>query len=417
MTTALRTTMKPPQAPPRREPGGGSRRAKAPAGPVRRLLDRLTPADRRVLRLYLLTRLGMWLVAYCTAWLFPADSNTRTPASWLSRWEQWDWVHYQHIAEHGYFGSFPGVVPASDNRVAFFPGFPLALRAVHAVVPDWTVAGLLISVVSGAVAVVALARIAGLGRPDGARAGQRAAAFLLLSPASVFLAAGYTESLFLACALPCWLAAKNREWPLAGLLGAAATTTRISGLFLAAAVAVEYLSSRDDPGRTRRPRTLLWCLLPALPAAAYTFYLYVETGDWMAWKHAQERGWHRDFHTPAEAFRHTWRNAFDHVQSTGYAWEFQLELAAMATGLLLLVLLLLRRRWPEAAYLALSLWALGTSYWYLSVPRATLLWWPLWIGLAHWSLRRAWVKEAYAGVVAPLAVVLAVTFTSGRWAG
>ncbi|MEW2396069.1 hypothetical protein [Streptomyces sp. NPDC046862] len=385
------------------------------APPRRRLLGRLTPADVRVLRLYLFTRLGLWLVAYCTAWLSPSDA--KEPASWLSRWEQWDWAHYQHIAQYGYFGSFPGVEPESDTRAAFFPGFPLTLRAVHTVIPDWTVAGLLISLASGAVAVVAMARIAGLGRPDSALAGRRATAFLLLSPAAVFLAAGYTESLFLAFALPAWLAAKNRNWPLAGLLTAAATTTRISGLFLAAAIIVEFLLARDDHRGHRRLRALPWCALPAVPAAAYTVYLRAHTGDWMAWKHAQERGWHRTFHTPAEAFRNTWRNAFDHIQKTGYAWEFQLELAAMAVGILLLALLLYRRRWPEALYIALNLWALGTSYWYLSIPRATLLWWPLWTGLAHWSLRRGWVKEAYVGAVAPLMVVLAVTFTSGHWSG
>lgn len=407
MTTTL------PTAPPRPSPVRNPVRHPA-AGRARRLADRLTPADRRVLRLYLFTRLGLWIVVYCTGWLFPADSGAKSPGPWLSRWDQWDWVHYRHIAEYGYFAAFPGVSPEQDNRVAFFPGFPLVLRAVHTVIPNWTVAGLLISLVSGAVAVVALARIAGLGRPDSGRAGKRAAAFLLLSPAAVFLAAGYTESLFLAFALPAWLAAKNRNWPLAGLLTAVATTTRISGLFLAAAIVVEFMLARDAP---RRWRHLPWCALPAVPALAYTLYLHARTGDWMAWKHAQERGWYRDFHTPAEAFHNTWQNAFDHLQTTGYAVEFQAELVAMAAGVLLLAWLLFRRRWPEAVYIALSLWAQGTSYWYLSIPRATLLWWPLWTSLADWSLRRGWVKEAYACVVAPLMVVLAVTFTSGRWAG
>ncbi|MFB7593243.1 mannosyltransferase family protein [Streptomyces sp. NPDC056160] len=395
-----------------------------PGGPLlRRITSRLTPTDLRVLRLYLFTRLGLWLVAYASAWLTPAAGSDKTPATWLSRWEQWDWVHYQHIAQYGYFDPFPGLDPPHDNRVAFFPGFPLALRAVHTVVPNWTVAGLLISLVSGAVAVVALARIAGLGRPADDGSGPRAATLLLFSPAAVFLAAGYTEALFLAFALPAWLAAKHRNWPLAALLGAAATTVRISGLFLAAAIAVELLivvraqGRAGGPSLPRRLRPLGWCLLPAVPAAAYTGYLRVRTGDWMAWKHAEERGWYRDFHSPAEAFRNTWKNAFGHLQSTGYAVEFQLELAAMAVGVALLAVLLVRRRWPEAVFVALNLWALGTSYWYLSVPRATLLWWPLWTGLAHWSLRRRWVKEAYAGVVAPLTVVLAVTFTSGRWTG
>lgn len=383
---------------------------------LRRLRGLLSPTDLRVLRLYLLTRLGLWLIAYCSRWLAPG-SEARTPVSWLSRWEHWDWGHFQHIAEHGYFGASPGVDPSENDRVAFFPGFPLALRAVHAVVGDWTVAGLLISLVSGAVAVVALARLAGLGRADAALAGPRAAAFLLLSPTAVFLAAGYTESLFLAFALPAWLAARNRAWPLAGLLAAAATAVRISGLFLAAAILVEFLLAHRGHPWARRLRALPWCALPALPAAAYTAYLHASTGDWLAWKHAQERGWHREFHTPVEAFRNTWHAAFDNVQTTGFALGFQLELVAMSVGVVLLAVLLVHRRWPEAVFVALNLWSLGTSYWYLSVPRSTLLWWPLWIGLAHWSLRRPWVREAYLAVVAPLMVILALLYTSGRWAG
>ncbi|MFD5164279.1 hypothetical protein ACFWMJ_40615 [Streptomyces hawaiiensis] len=39
-----------------------------------------------------------------------------------------------------------------------------------------------------------------------------------------------------------------------------------------------------------------------------------KTGDRMAWKHTQERGRYRNFHTPAEAFRHTWQNDFDHLR-------------------------------------------------------------------------------------------------------
>ncbi|MGW1530329.1 mannosyltransferase family protein [Streptomyces sp. NPDC002159] len=415
LPTAKQSAFRPAHQVPTRDPNTVPNTTGAPE--PRRLLDRLTSADLRVLRLYLFTRVGLWLVAYCATWLSPAEPHSKTPVTWLSRWEQWDWVHYQHIAQYGYFDPFPGIDTASDNRVAFFPGFPFLLRVVHTLIPDWAVAGLLISLVSGAMAVVALARIAGLGRADSALAGQRATSFLLLSPAAVFLAAAYTESLFLAFALPAWIAAKHRNWPVAGVLAALATTTRISGLFLAAAITIECILARDEHQGRGRLGCLPWCAVPAVPAAAYISYLYANTGDWMAWKHAQERGWNRDFHTPVEAFRNTWRNAFDYLQTTGYAWEFQLELAAMAIGLLLLCLLLVRRRWPEALYVGLNLWALGTSYWYLSIPRATLLWWPLWTGLAHWSLRRAWVKEAYVGVVGPLMVVLAVTFTSGGWSG
>lgn len=380
----------------------------------RRLSARLSPSDRRVLWLYLLTRISLGITAHFARWLFPARPGDREAAPVLAPFQQWDANHYLHIARDGYFPSGAGPwVSGWDNREAFFPGYPLLLRAVHTVVPDWTAAGLLISFVAGAVAVLALARIARAYLPEGG-ADHRTVVLFLLSPCAVFLAAGYTEALFLAFALPAWLAALRHRWALAAVLVALATTVRVSGLFLAAAVALLFVLS----ARTRRDwRAAGWTLLPALPPAAYSWYLHAHTGDWMAWKHAQERGWYRIFHAPWEAWANTWHAAFDGIHTTGYAALFQAELAAMLVGLALVALLVRYRRWPEAVYVALSLWALGTSYWYTSIPRATLLWWPLWIGLAALSLRRPWFRTAYLCVAAPLTTLVALTFLTGRWAG
>lgn len=386
-------------------------------------LSRLDATDRAVLGIYALTRIAVAITTYCSAHFFAAGPKDVHAPSFLSLWGRWDADFFRKIAEHGYFSAFTepdgsgGIGSARpDNREAFFPGFPLVLRAVHTVVPNWTAAGLLISLVAGAVAVVALSRITRLHLPTetGDRAGPLAALFLLVSPCAVFLAAGYTEALFLAFALPAWLAARRDRWALAGLLGAAATTVRISGLFVAAALAAQFLLSR--PGREQW-RSAGWLVVPGLPALAYSWYLHSGTGDWMAWKHAQERGWYRQFHAPWEAWQHTWDGAFAHSSTTVYAVMFQAELLAMVVGLLLLAFLVVRRQWPEALYIGLSLWALGTSYWYQSVPRATLLWWPLWTTLAVAGVRRPWIRSTYLYVAAPLATVLALVFTKGQWAG
>ncbi|MEU6674235.1 mannosyltransferase family protein [Streptomyces sp. NPDC046925] len=375
---------------------------------------RLSPADREVLWLYLLTRLAIWITAYCARWLFPADPDTRQPAGVFAPFQHWDWAHYVHIARDGYFPDGAGpALGGWDNREAFFPGFPLLLRAVHVVVPHWTAAGLLISFAAGAVAVLALTRIARLHLRHPS-AGRRAAQFLLLSPCAVFLAVGYTEALFLALALPAWLAAQRNHWPLAATLTTLASTVRVTGLFLAAAIALHFLLTARAH---RRWTALPWLALPALPAALYSWYLHAHTGDWMAWQHAQERGWHRTFHAPWEAWSRTWDAAFSHTQATGYAGMFQAELLAMAAGLLLLALLIRRRRWPEALYLALNLWALGTSYWYMSIPRATLVWWPLWIALTAWSLRRPRLTTIFLCLGVPLTTLVTLTFMTGRWAG
>ncbi len=375
---------------------------------------RPTPADRAVLWLYLLTRISLGITAHFARWLFPAQSGVREAAPVLAPFQRWDANHYLHIARDGYFPAGTGPWTSGwDNREAFFPGYPFLLRAVHTVVPDWTAAGLLISFVAGAVAVLALARVARAYLPEEG-AGHRTVVLFLLSPCAVFLAAGYTEALFLAFALPAWLAAMRHRWVLAAVLTTSATAVRVSALFLAAAIGLLFLLSARA-GRHWRPAG--WTLLPALPPAAYSWYLHTHTGDWMAWKHAQERGWYRTFHPPWETWANTWTGAFGGTQSTGYAFMFQAELAAMVVGLALVALLVRRRRWPEAVYVALSLWALGTSYWYTSVPRATLLWWPLWIGLAALSLRRPRFKAVYLCVAAPVTTLVALTFLTGRWAG
>ncbi|BBA96515.1 hypothetical protein RVR_1851 [Actinacidiphila reveromycinica] len=383
--------------------------------PVRRFAARLTPADRDVLWLYALTRAGLWVTEYCARWLFPADAGSHHPAPVLAPWQQWDWAYYLHIARDGYFpagGPGPGE-NGWDNREAFFPGFPLVLRAVHTVIGDWTAAGLTVSCAAGAVAVVALGRIAGLDRP-GAAAPRRTAALFLVSPCAVFLAAGYTESLFLALALPAWLAARRAAWGRAAVLACLACAVRVSGLFLVAAIAVQLLSTVRRP---RDLRPLPWLALPALPPLLYSAYLHARTGDWMEWKDAEDRGWARDFHSPWTAWHHTWAAAFGSAQGTGQAVMFQAELLAMATGVALLLFLLLRRRWAEAVYVALSLWALGTSYWYMSIPRAALLWWPLWTSLCAATTVRPRLRTAYFAVVGPLTTVVALAFFTGRWAG
>ena len=194
---------------------------------------------------------------------------------YVGTWRKWDAGLFITIAEHGYDGE-PGR-PPDAGLPAFFPGLPLAMRVVHLVVPDWTACGLIVSLVAGLVAVVALARLT---EWEGG-SGWAAVAGLLLFPMAVFLVAGYSEALFLAFAIPAWLAARQGRWPLtAAALAAGASCVRITGLFLAVALIVEFLTSRQPIRRAP------WLLVPFLPLVAYSFFHYSRSGDWLAWKHA-----------------------------------------------------------------------------------------------------------------------------------
>ncbi|MBP2706977.1 hypothetical protein JOL79_24635 [Microbispora sp. RL4-1S] len=352
------------------------------------------------------SRAGMIIVAVYGILLVSGQNH----APLLERWKYWDVDLFRKIAQFGYDGD-PDL-PPDPGLPAIFPGLPLALRAVHLVIDDWTLAGLIISFVAGGVAVVALARLADLEGPTGA--GRWAVLALLLCPPAVFLFAGYSEALFLAFALPAWLAARRRAWPLACALAAGASCVRITGLFLAVALIVEFVVSRIRRDGWAGWWRGLWLALPFAPLFAYAAYQYTRTGNWLAWNHAQETGWGRKLVWPWDAFRTTWDSTGG---DEGFAPMFRMEIAAAIVGILLLLWLLFARRWAEFVYVGLQVGVLVTSTFYMSIPRSALLWWPLWVLIGRAGARRRSVIILYATVIGPLMVTMLMSFMNSSWTG
>ena len=371
----------------------------------------LSASDLEVIRWWAFTRLAIVLVVVTAPSLFLSEG--KVPA-FLDRWKQWDFWHFDRIATHGYFAK------GWETPVeAFFPGFPALLRVGHLIGAPTVVAGLFVSFVAGGIAAVALARLADSEWGEGA--GRRAATMWMVAPPAIFLAAPYTESLFLGFAIPAWLAARRGHWWVAGLLAAGASSVRVSGVFLAVALVVEFLTS----SKRRDWLSGLWLALPALPLLAYMAYLKANTGDWLRWYHAQADEWYRGFTLPHQAFLNTWnvatgRTTFGDVSAAvqaNFEWMFRAELVALLLGVVLTGLLLWLRRWGEATWVGVQVAAFATSYWFFSVPRATLLWFPLWIGLAALSFRRQWVWLTYLLLSVPLFGVWAAAYATGKWSG
>ena len=247
--------------------------------------------------------------------------------------------------------------------------------------------------------------------------GTRAVLLLALAPYAVFLFAGYSEAVWLAFALPGWLAARRGRWALAGVLVALAAAVRVNGVFLAAALVVEYVLSRRRAGLPVVAPVAGWLLAPAVTVGGYVVYLHALTGSWTRWLDAQAEGWGRHLTPPVTALRTTLTAARNAGQGAEYAWSWRAELVAVAVGVALTVVLLARRRWSEATYIGLSVASLATSTYYLSVARSSLLWFPLFTLLAAASVRRPWILTWYVAVCGPLMVLMVLTFTSGRWVG
>jgi hypothetical protein len=280
--------------------------------------------------------------------------------------------------------------------------------------------GLLISFVTGAIAVIALGRIIALEAEslggDGVRTAVREGLTLFVwAPAAVFMMAGYTEGPFLACALSAWLAARREKWLAAGILLAGASVIHINGLFVLVAVGILFLQSRP---RGLREWLRGWPLaLPLVPVAGFMVYLYSLTHSWNAWEHAERVGWNRHLSMPWHTFANTWHYAFGRYLPAATSWEYQVEIVVTFIGFALLIWLGVKRRWAEFAYLLLSVGTLATSHVYLSVPREMLTWWPLWAALGVWCVKRPWIRSAYLTVSAPVMFTIAYLFLTGKWAG
>jgi len=367
-----------------------------PLAGARRWLRDLSPEDRAALGLWAAIHLALFALAWAAAWVY---RTTPDHAPLTGAFQHWDASMLQNIAQYGYFSPH-----STANSTVEFPGYPLLLAAVHLILRNWVLSELLISGVAGCFAVVSLSRLAG---------GRRAVLYLLTTPAAIFLTVGYTECLFLAFAIPAWHAATRGRWWRAALLAGLSGLVRPDAVFLIPALTVMALTGP----RGHRLFNALKTYYALVGPAAYEIYLTARTGHWDAWAKAQQAGWDLHVVSPVQAFKTTWWAAFEHPFSAAYAFEFQLEFAAMAATVLATLAFLWRHRWPEAVYCGLAALALGTQTWYQAVPRTLLVLFPVYVALAGLETRRPWVRTVYLSVCAPLAAVVGLLFLAYQWAG
>lgn len=332
--------------------------------------------------------------------------------------------YFKDIATSGYFD------PARNRPEfpAFFPGYPLAMRAVAAGTSfgitntRLLIAGAMISAVASLVAAALLYRLVAespLLRPsdDVRRASRLACLFLLFWPTATFLSAAYSESMFLALALGSWWNALRGRWWWAGLLCAGASLTRVNGVFVMVALLV-LLLVRVAHGRERfTVGKLAAVLLGASGAAAYLGYLWWQTGDPMAWSTAQRIGWARDTVWPWTAFTNTLggiREATDPLRAA----QWCIDIGAVVLLLVVLGYLLRHRVWPEATLTFLTVAVLATSSNYLSIMRNTLTVFPVLIVIGIVLSRRGGVPVGVLLSISALWMVgTTATFTLTQWSG
>jgi hypothetical protein len=166
--------------------------------------------------------------------------------AWLDAWFQGDSGWYYRIADSGY-----SYTPGQQSPVAFFPAYPLAVRAVGTLLGgDWSTAAGCVTLLS-AVGAVALFADWVRSRVE-PRTAVVAVALFLLYPYSFFLyGSGYSDAFFLLTAMGSFALLERHRFVLAGVVGILATGGRPVGIAVLVGLvvrAVEMLADQRAAG-------------------------------------------------------------------------------------------------------------------------------------------------------------------------
>lgn len=368
---------------------------------------------------------------------------------------RWDGAWYLVIAHYGYR---PDLGAFTASRTAFFPLYPLGLRAIAWLGTPPVLAGVLLSTLALALALYGIHRLATLELSarlgaSPARVSEAARLAVLLTafaPMALYFSAVYTESLFMALSVGVFLCARQGRWAWVGILGALAAATRSTGITLALPALMIYLyGPREDRpvdrlrsvGARLRPhyrlrRDLLWLALMPVGVLAYSLFLGLSGGDALAPFHAQG-SWGRHFAGPYLGIWDGLQAAFEgarqllsfqrqHVYFTAAggspfvnAGHNLMLLAFLAAAIPALIGVLRRLPLAYGVYVIAAL-ALPLSYPVsfqplMSLPRFLVVLFPLTISFAAWLSERPRLSRPALAVSAVLMAFFAAQFATWHW--
>lgn len=279
------------------------------ARPTWQAWERRWPVAFTVVPIAIVTRLlvlAVGLVAVLVLGYAPAAPPYRISVSECSNLPlRWDAGWYLTIALEGYTWT---ATPRGQENIAFFPAYPMLVRAVGLFQLDrqtevwgaWLAA--IVSTVLFACALAYVYRLAlRAGTPDTART-----SVLLLAayPYALFFGVPYTESLFLLATAGAIYHQVGAHYGRAALFALTAGLSRPNGLLVTVPLGLYLLRQfwavwRSAPGATvgeavrRTWPGLLAVLAPALGVGIFSLACWWHTGNALPWLQAQAAGWNR----------------------------------------------------------------------------------------------------------------------------
>lgn len=244
------------------------------------------------------TRLALIAIGYLVLTFFPANPVESWQGivfpgnNWIDGWVRWDSFWYEAIVNPN-----PRFLPSGHSSANFFPFYSwmswlagLPLRAMVDHERAFYFGGLIVSSGAFLLALIAVSRLAT--QLAGAAVAVRTVWLIAVFPFSFFLTAVYADALYFCLAAWALRFAYESRWRAACALATMAAMTRIPGLALFPAIALEYLRRHDFDWRAVRKELPSLLLLAAGPIIIAAYYEW-RYGDPLAFLYARQQGWNR----------------------------------------------------------------------------------------------------------------------------
>ncbi|MEA5503511.1 mannosyltransferase family protein [Halotia wernerae UHCC 0503] len=206
----------------------------------------------------------------------PSDGSAAT-VSW-DVFSAWDSEWYRKIVAYGY----EYINDGKQHSIAFFPLFPLLIRAVMTFGLSFEVAGTLLNNLAFLAALIVL--YFWVEERNGKSAARWTTAILAWCPYSIYGTVIYTEGLFLLCSTAALRAFDKQQYTWVAFWGALSTATRSPGLALIPAFLFASWQQR------RGVKAYIASLAVGLGVFLYSLYCQIQFGDALAFVHVQ-KGW------------------------------------------------------------------------------------------------------------------------------
>jgi Mannosyltransferase (PIG-V) len=361
--------------------------------------------DIRVLGTVLVVKALFFLLAW-QAYQVVSNRPVGGVPAFLGHLSNWDAESFLWIAQNGYTADGP-----KRFLLVFLPFYPMLTSSVGLIFRDYILSAFIVSTIASIAAALLLRRLVRLDHPE--RIAQVAVLFLFIFPTSLFLHVPYTESLFLALVIGSFFAARTERWLIGGMLGFFACLTRVNGVVLLPALALEAWDQYK--ARREADRRWGWILLAPAGFMTYLFVNYYVTGNALKFLDYQRENWYKYMRFPYEGIKEKVYTFLEQPPEAGNMYGLQ-ELIFIALGLAFIIFGWKHMRNSYRVWMVLN-WLLfiSTSF-ILSVPRYTLTLFPIFILIAAAVKRRPVLNVAFTAWSLLFLGFFTIRYVNGAWA-